>query len=286
LAEIQRTLDRRGGDATDLIRKQVVVLRQRARQATELSERLQHVVDSLIRGSGPADVDWLELLEMTAIYERHLTSDEIGSLRRPKGAKATELEAQWTRLVAEVTAAMQSKLASRSKRAQALAWRWMRLVILRTSNNATLAIKLKRVYECEPRASEIEGVGRPALAWIGEAIAHARTALFVRYLTPAQTSKIRRRQLATISDLDAWPTLVALVRAQMDIGTLVSAPAMRRLAVRWQKLFRDSFCGDDTAMEARVRVALAREPDLNLGVGVSPALMKYIHAAIEQVRKP
>jgi hypothetical protein len=107
-------------------------------------------------------------------------------------------------------------------------------------------------------------------------------ALFAKYLTASQTAKLRRRQLANLRDLDAWPKLVAQVRQQMDAGALIDAPAVQALAHRWQQLFRDSYCGNDAQMDARVRVAFAREPDLNLGVGVCAALMKYIQAAIER----
>lgn len=50
---------------------------------------------------------------------------------------------------------------------------------------------------------------------------------------------------------------------------------------RWQQLFRDGYCGEDDAFGVRVRVAMAREPDLNLGVGVDDALMSYVRAALE-----
>jgi DNA-binding transcriptional MerR regulator len=281
LKEIQTNLDDSLTSPVAIIQRQISVLRERARQATDLSERLQHVAEHLIRSGDPGRLDWLELLEMTAIYERHLTGDEVRSLRRPKNASAADLEAQWGELVSEVRRAMKSKLPPQSVPAQTLAWRWVRLVIARTSNNPMLAIKLRRLQERELRAQQIVGISAATLRWIGQAIAHARVSLFAKYMTAAQTNEIKRRQLTSMRDLDAWPRLVALVREQMAAGTLVDAKPMRALALRWQKMFRDSFCGSDAALEAHVRTAFAHEPDLNLGIGVSPSLMKYIHAAIE-----
>jgi hypothetical protein len=60
---------------------------------------------------------------------------------------------------------------------------------------------------------------------------------------------------------------------------------MRALAQRWTQLFRDAYCGNDRALEAKVRHAFALEPELSLGVGVDRALMNYIHAAIAVVDK-
>jgi DNA-binding transcriptional MerR regulator len=282
LAEIGRTLDDASVDSIGIVRRQAAVLQERARQATELSERLQYIADTLSNGLQPKGSAWLELLEMAAIYQQHLTAEEVKNLRRPEWGDAADLESQWAQLIREVGAAIRSRLPSDSARAGLFAWRWVKLVIARTSNNPTLAIKLRNLQVSNQRAEQIVGIGASTLEWIAQAIAHARTTLFAKYLTAAQTEKLRRRQLANLRDLDAWPKLVAQVREQMAAGVLIDAPPVQALAHRWQQLFRDSYCGNDAQMEARVRVALAREPDLNLGVGVSAALMKYIHAAIDR----
>jgi DNA-binding transcriptional MerR regulator len=282
LAEIRRTLDDPKVDPIAIIRRQIAVLQEQSRQAMELTKRLQHVVEMLSKGREPRHSTWLELLEMAALYEQHLTAEEVRSLRRPLGANAADLQSQWNELVHEVRAAIRSRVPSSSIRAQAFAWRWVRLVIARTSNNPTLAIKLRTLQVTNIRAQQIEGIGAKTLDWIGQAIAQARTALFAKYLTASQTEKLRRRQLATMRDLDAWPRLVSQAREHMDAGAPVDAPAVQALARRWLALFRESYCGNDAAMEARVRNAFAREPDLRLGVGVSAPMMKYIHAAIDR----
>jgi hypothetical protein len=220
---------------------------------------------------------------MEALHQQHLTPQEARRLRHPRKANAAELDAKWSQLVQEVGAAMRSKLSSRTWRAQDLAWRWIRLVIRRTSNDPKLAIKLRQLHQREARAEELVGIGPSMLGWIGQAMAHARAALFAKYLTPTQTAQLRRRQLAT--DIDAWPRLAAQVREHMIARTPADAAPVRALALRWQELFRRSLCGDDAAMELRIRKALAREPDLNLGVGVSPQLLKYVHTAIERLAK-
>src|SRR6185369_6877648 len=73
--------------------------------------------------------------------------------------------------------------------------------------------------------------------------------------------------------------LVAELRAQMSAGTDARAAPVQAIVQRWQQLFRDSYCGDDRALESRVREALMREPDLRLGVGIDDALLAYLHKA-------
>jgi DNA-binding transcriptional MerR regulator len=283
LAEIRLTLDDRSVDAVATIRRQISVFQEQARQATERTERLQHIVDILSKGRAPKHTAWLELLEMAALYQQHLTTDEVSSLRHPKDGNASDLELQWRQLVIEMNAAISRRTPSSSTQARALAWRWLKLVIARTSNNATLWIKLRALQSSNARAQQIDGVGTRTLAWIGVAVAHARTARFAKYLSASQTRRLRRRQLASLQSLDAWQKLVAQVREQMETGVPTDAPGMQALAGRWDALFREFHFGDDSAMEARVRVAFASEPDLHLGIGVSPALIKYIRAAIERL---
>lgn len=65
----------------------------------------------------------------------------------------------------------------------------------------------------------------------------------------------------------------------MEAGVDAGAAPVQEIVKRWQQLFRDSFCGDDAVLEARVRDALMREPDLQLGVGLDDSLLAYLHKA-------
>jgi hypothetical protein len=69
--------------------------------------------------------------------------------------------------------------------------------------------------------------------------------LFAKYLTPAETAEIRRRQLGHKSHLTDWPSLVGLVSDDFDAGTPADSDCVLELAKRWQQLFRDSYCGED-----------------------------------------
>jgi len=286
LPDIRSNLDDPGIDPLEIMERQIHVLQNQARQAQELSERLQHLAQHLSIGSETASADWLNLLEMMMLYQKHLSDDEMVALRHPQGSAPHEIGKAWTALIDEVTQAMQQCVPADSARAQALSWRWMRLTIAMTGNNPVLAGKLKALQHSEARAQEIMGIGPAKFEWIGRAFAHARCALLARYLSPAETEEVRRRQIAGMAHMDAWPNLVALVRSEMDRGTPPEDPTMQALAQRWQQLFRDSYCGDDRALEGKVRAALAQEPDLMLGVGVDESLLIYLHSAVLHLHRP
>ena len=286
LADIKAALDDSTGAPLDVLTRQIVALEAQAVQAQRLSRRLRHLLDLIATGGDTAAADWLDILELMNMYQKHLSDDELSTLMATGPGTLQPTDRQWTELVAEVRDAMAQALPTDSAAAQALAWRWIRLVILMTRNDPALADKILALQMNEPRAQVILGITPAMLDWIAEAFAHARCSLLEKYLSPAQFEETRRRQLAHRTQFTDWPALVAELRAQMEAGTDVSEPVVQALARRWQQLFRDSYCGDDAALEARVREAFMREPDLRLGVGVDDALLVFMqkaHMATQQV---
>jgi DNA-binding transcriptional MerR regulator len=281
LIEIRQSLDDPDINPLDIIQRQITIFRERARQATQLRERLERAAVQMSAGAPLANSDWLNVLELMSIYDRHLTEEEVGVLHNPKQPSASQIEAQWAELVTEVRHAMNARVPIDSAAAQAFAWRWVRLVIAKTNNSAALAIKLRALQASELRAQQIVGIGPDMFDWIGKAIVHARMALFAKHLASHDVALITQRQLAGASNMDDWPRLVLAMREQMQFGTPVDAEEVRALVLRWQQLFRDCYCGADDALGARVRAVIAREPDLNLGVGVDDALMNYVRTALQ-----
>ncbi|WP_426305354.1 MerR family transcriptional regulator [Acidovorax facilis] len=279
LADIRTALDDTRTGPLQTIRRQIDLLETKERKARELSTKLKHIAERLTDTTDAVEtVDWLDLLEMTALYEQHLSETEVQAMRSPATGSARDIESQRDRLIAEVRQCMLSDARGASPQAHAIAWRWVRMVIALTSNNPALASKLKTLQEREVRAQELVGIDAGLIKWIGEAIVHARVAQFSKYMSDAQAENLRSRQLAHKDD---WPPLVAQVREHMALGTCHDALSMKLLANRWVQLFRDSYSGGDLDLESKVRHAMSREPDLQLGVGVDDALMRYVRAAIE-----
>ncbi|VWB97193.1 MerR family transcriptional regulator [Burkholderia lata] len=279
LPDIKASLD---GQPTliplQLLQRQIAELNAQALRAQRLGRHLQYIVDMVSAGSEIAAADWMNALELMNMYQKHLDDDELDALLASGHETVPPLDPAWTVLIDEVRVAMQKALPTESEAAQALAWRWIRLVIRMTHNDPDLATKLMLMQLHEPRARQIVGITVEMLEWIDVAFMHARCTLFAKYLSPEQADEVRRRQFATAKN-HAWPALVVELRANMEAGVDASAAPVQAIVKRWQQLFRDSFCGDDAVLEARVRDALMREPDLQLGVGLDDSLLAYLHKA-------
>ena len=178
-------------------------------------------------------------------------------------------------MIAEVQGALDQAMAPSAVQAQALARRWMRLLDHSTGSDIGLAIKLQTMQENESRAQQFSGITPPMMAWILAAFAGARIALLAHHLAPAECEQVGRRMLA---HGPAWQPLMRELHGQMDAGAGCDDPAVQALALRWEALFRASYCGADAALEAKVRAAFHAEPDLSLGVDAG--LIAFVQRAI------
>ncbi|WP_423382076.1 SAM-dependent methyltransferase [Burkholderia sp. LMG 32019] len=279
LPDIKASLDGQlAGSPLQLLRRQIAELDAQASRAQRLSRHLQYIVDMIAAGDETTATDWLNALELMNMIQKHLDDDELDALLASGPDTIAPTDPSWAALIEDVRVARQQALPADSEAAQALAWRWIRFVVRMTRNDPTLATKLMMMQLDEPRAAQIVGITAEMLAWIDEAFTHARCALLAKYLDPTQADEVRRRQFAAIKHR-AWPALVVELRAHMDAGVDAGAAPVQAIVKRWQQLFLDSFCGDDAALEARVRDAMMREPDLQLGIGLDDALLAYLNRA-------
>lgn len=286
LPAIREVLDAGTLSPQELIERQVHLLEEKARQAQRLSRGLRHLSRLLAREQEVGEGAWLDVLELMMLYDRHLSEPEIEAIRAGETRDGGGLEAQWAQLVREVAEVMEDGMPASDAAAATLAWRWARLVIARTGNDARLAIKMRLLHATEPRAGQLSGITPAMMDWIADALAHARAALFARHLSARETRAVLARQLATRAHMDAWPELVAQLREQMERGAPPDGAPVRDLARRWQALWRESLSGGDARLERKLRTAFAAEPDLRLGVGVDDALLAYAAAAVAALGTP
>ncbi|KWN81248.1 SAM-dependent methyltransferase [Burkholderia ubonensis] len=283
LSDIKTYLDDSGIEPVEIIHRQISVLEEQARRALALRDGLQHLAGKIASGGETATADWLNLLEMMTMYERHLTREDLDHLRAQQQQSGAHLDARRIELIADTKSAIDMGLLPENQEAQALAWRWIQHMKDATGDNARLASRLKSMQEREPRAQEIIGFTPDMHQWISLSIVNARARLFAKYLTPVEFEEVRRRMIARADD---WPLLFAEVRAQMEAGADVTDPDVQALARRWQALFRDSYCGDDVALENKIHLALRTEPDLSVGVGLDMPLILFIQKAILALNRP
>ncbi|MBN3789082.1 SAM-dependent methyltransferase [Burkholderia sp. Ac-20353] len=246
-------------------------------------DSLQHLADEITSGSETGIADWLNLLEKMTMYEKHLTSEDLDHLRAQQQQLGEDLNARRIELISETRRSIDTGLLPESQEAQALTWHWMQYLKDATGDNAQLASNLKIMQEREPRAQEITGFTPEIHQWISLSITNARATLFAKYLSPVEFEEVRRRMIAHADD---WPALFTEVRTQMDAGADVTDPGVQALARRWQDLFRDSYCGDDRALESKIHLAFQNEPDLSVGIGLDLPLILFIQKAILSLNGP
>ena len=88
LTEISGMLDEALVDPRTIIDQQARILDAQADRALALSSTLKHLSHRLTEGGDVGPSDWLDMLEMMTLYDRHLTSDQVQRLRSPIGATA------------------------------------------------------------------------------------------------------------------------------------------------------------------------------------------------------
>ncbi|MBK7613539.1 MAG: MerR family transcriptional regulator [Burkholderiales bacterium] len=191
LSEIRCAIDDVTVAPLESINQQAQLLDAQAKRARALSDSLKYLANRLTAGTAVEASDWLSLLEMMMLYQRHLTEDEVQVLRSPTRRAAHEIETQRSLLVAEVGECMRRNVRTDSPQARALAWRWVHMVIDLTSNNAALA---ESSGHCKSRksAQEIVGIDASMFKWIGKLLC-----------TPAFTCSANTCHRSKLRDFDA-----------------------------------------------------------------------------------
>jgi len=77
LPDIKSTLDSTGGAPLDTPQRQIAALNAQALRAQRLSQQLQHLLDMIAAGGEAAAADWLNILELMNMYQKHLNDDEL-----------------------------------------------------------------------------------------------------------------------------------------------------------------------------------------------------------------
>ena len=283
LADIRELLDDPPGSPVEAISRQLEVLDARIRQYQRLHGRLEQLRQKLALQPGDVTDDWLTLLELMTMLEKHLSEDELAALDAGEQARGRPWLRDGAELVSRIQDAIDRGVPKDSEEAAELAWSWVRFMKEATGNDPRLLVKLSAMQQAEPRAQELNGITPALTEWVGEAFAHARVTLFAPYLTPLEQDEVRRRHLAHIHD---WPPLVAEVRDLMEQQADPASPPVQELAGRWIKLFQASYCGDNAALEGKIHTAFHREPRLMSGIGVDVPLITFIQQAMLALNRP
>ncbi|MGO9022574.1 MAG: SAM-dependent methyltransferase [Syntrophobacteraceae bacterium] len=281
LSEIRAFLAEPGGATLiEIITQQMNVLDEQVQRALTLRDRLFWLRERIAKGEETGLTDWLTILEMMTMYEKHLSKEELNTLYSNQATG--NLDEEWSRLVPIVQDSMDRGISPESREAQELAWRWMRLLRDTTGNDPGLAIKLKQLLLEERKVQLLNGITPEMIEYITHSFANARAAILAKYLSSGELEAVRSRQAAHLLE---WPSLVAEVRLQREQGAAPDDPAVQALARRWESLFRASYSGDDLELEDKIRSAFRKESDLLVNIGMDGPLIAFVDKAMMQLKR-
>lgn len=279
LADIQQLLDDDAGGLSEVVARQVAQLDDEILRASALRTHLLAVQGLLQASEEPGIDDWLLALESMVAGAKYFSDDEQRALKTRRGGSADALAPERAELSACLHGLTAAGASPESPQAQALAQRWIALLLEEAGGDEGLLMKLYAMHWNEPSLHALTGVDRAGIRYISHAMAFARLQLYVPYCSEEDMATLRRHYVA---QTDAWPPLIAEVRQQMMAKAPTHGPAMRALALRWQALSLAK-AGGDAALHARLQQAFRQDAALRAGSGIDEALAAYVGQAIAQL---
>jgi len=276
LADIQGLLDNPAGRVSEVVARQVAQLDREILQASALRAHLLRVQDQLQASEEPDIDNWLLALEGMVTGSKYFSEDEQSRLMTHRAGftdtaapERAELSAWLQRLVA-------AGVSPESTEAQALAQRWIALLLEEAGGDEGLLMKLYTMHWNEPSLHALTGVDRAGIRYVSHAMAFARLERYAPFCSDADMATLRQHYVA---QTDEWPPLIAEVRQQMLAGAPTDGAAMCTLARRWQTLSLAK-AGGDAVLQTKLARAFRDDPALRVGSGIDEALTTYVGQAI------
>jgi MerR family transcriptional regulator, thiopeptide resistance regulator len=279
LADIQQLLDDDAGGLSEVVARQVAQLDREILQASALRTHLLAVKGQLQASQEPGIDDWLLALESMVAGTKYFSEDEQRTLKTRRGGATDAMAPERAELSGLLHSLVAAGALPESTQAQALAQRWIALLLEEAGGDEGLLMKLYAMHWNEPSLHALTGVDRAGIRYISHAMAFARLQLYAPYCSKEDMATLRRHYVA---QTDAWPPLIAEVRQQMTANAPPHGPAMRALALRWQALSLAK-AGGDAALHAKLQQAFREDAALRAGSGIDEALTAYVGQAIAQL---
>lgn len=274
LADIGTFLANPGSRLPAIVDQQIAALTRQIEQADALRTQLTRLQRQLAGGEEPELASWLTTLELMHMYDNYFTKEELERL--PLFSAEAACAAEWSPLVARVRALKDAGVPAPDPAVQQLAEHWMIMLERDTNGNADFAARIGTMQRQEPGMAERNGITPDLQAYVSEAFAHWRMALYRPYLTEEEFGFMREHYGQRAHE---WPALIAKVRQHMDSGAAPHAPASRLLAQEWMALFC-SYAGTNPATHLKLRTAHEEQPRLMTGTFITADLLDYIRQAM------
>jgi DNA-binding transcriptional MerR regulator len=278
LADIGLYLDSPAGSSLALIDRQLATLDRQMRDAARMREQLLRVRGQLASGAMPDLSTWLTTLEQTmetmSVYEKYFTPEELQKLPM---VRDDAVKAQWQTLVEQAAGLMQSQVPPESEAAKAFALRWLQAFERDTGGDPDLAAKLNVMAQ---REQDAVGLPAPVMGYVFQAIAELKYDTWSKHLRPIVIARMRRHHATRGPE---WTGLIDKVRTGMQADPDATGPQAQELARQWMDLFHD-MVGTDTKDIDAFRSAIATEPLLRMGPGISDAMLGWLRRALAASR--
>jgi MerR family transcriptional regulator, thiopeptide resistance regulator len=274
LSEVAAVLAKDGAPLPEMIAQQLDELDDRIEKATALRSRLSQLHEVLTRGGEPVAGDWLAAVELITQYDKYCSSDE---LQRLLVHSNTDRD-RWRSLLGELREAVQRDVPVQSDHAQALADRWMQLMLARVGGDVGLAIKMKLAYHAQPnlqaRMQAQSGLDAEMMDYLTRALRHGNLTAWAAHLEPSALERLDLQD----DRMREWLRVAAELRSAMAGGEGVEGVVVQSLVNEWESLL-DEFAGGDTAIKDRMQEALHADLRLQRRWALDASLLEFVQRA-------
>ena len=273
LAEIRDFLEQRSLSLAELLDGQITLLDKQLRSIHTLRNRLVELRTGLTDDATPDLESWLQTLELMNMYDRWFSKEELQQL--PFAVQKDALSAIWSGLVAEANALLEHHIPVTDERAKDLATRWMERLEQDTAGRPEFLTRLNEMHAAEPQMVEQTGVTPAIIAFITEAFAESKLAIWARYLDEEEMAFTRQHYFDRLQE---WPALVAKLHQACREGVAPDSASGQALARAWLELFQ-SYAGTRPQTLQKFRRAMEQEPHLMKGTWMTPAVLSWLQQA-------
>lgn len=229
LATIKDYLDRQTLSLPELLTQQIDMLNAQLRDVGRLRDRLLVLREALASGNEPDLESRLQTLELMKMYDRWFSQQELAAL--PFAAQDEQRAQAWRELTEEVQTLMASGCPTDSPQAMRLATRWMERTEQDTAGRPEFLTRLNEMHAAEPQMVEQTGVTPAIIAYITEAFAESKLAIWARYLDEEEMAFTRQHYFDRLQE---WPALVAKLHQACREGVAPDSASGQALARAWR----------------------------------------------------
>lgn len=272
LATIKDYLDRQTLSLPELLTQQIDMLNAQLRDVGRLRDRLLVLREALASGNEPDLESSLQTLELMKMYDRWFSQQELAAL--PFAAQDEQRAQAWRELTEEVQTLMASGCPTDSL--QAMSGDALDGAPEQdTAGRPEFLTRLNEMHAAEPQMVEQTGVTPAIIAYITEAFAESKLAIWARYLDEEEMAFTRQHYFDRLQE---WPALVAKLHQACREGVAPDSASGQALARAWFELFQ-SYAGTRPQTLQKFRRAMEQEPHLMKGTRMTPAVLSWLQQA-------